>query len=406
MSAVYVVFGATGDLAQRKIMPALCALFEKGSDAGIVSADMAIIAFSRRPWSDGEYRTFIRPALAAHPADVVEKFLERIVYVAGTFDDVNSMKNLGAIIAQKNPSENPSEKNTYLHLAIQPAFYETTIHSLAAAGVHGTLLIEKPFGHDEQSAKTLYATAAPFFTVKPIDHYLGKKGLTDFINRRYTDHAFESNLTAAHVRDITITCSETLSIEGRGEFYDAVGAIRDVGQNHVLTMLASVLMDLPTDHPDQHTQDAAQSHARAAALAALAPFQIQTIGQYEGYTQEEGVQSDSTTETYFHLTTTCTTPRWNNVPITLIAGKALDHKRSEITLTFHDGSTETIDIDIPKKPDAYETIINAALKNDASYFQTAEEIDAAWNCIDPIITKKTHTPRIVYPKQSRAMLGA
>lgn len=386
MSVAYVVFGATGDLAQRKIMPALCALFA----AGKLPEDMEIIAFSRRPWSDGDYRTFIRPALAAHPADVVEQFLSRIRYVAGTFDDRDSIQALGALI---------SGTDAYIHLAIQPEFYQTMIASLGKVGVRATILIEKPFGHDAESAQALVMQCANggFSNVHAIDHYLGKKGLIDCITRRYTDAQFESRLNAAHVRAITIHCTELLSIAGRGEFYDAVGALRDVGQNHVLTMLASVLMKLPLNHTETST-------ARTAALAALAPFHIEALGQYDGFLEEEGVHPQSHTETYFHLTTASTNTRWQGVQLSLIAGKACAEKRSDILIEYRDGTTVAFDMDTPKTPDAYETIITAALAHDASYFQHYKEIIAAWKCIDPVVAARAGVSLHVYPQGSRAML--
>lgn len=409
MSISYVVFGATGDLAQRKIMPALCALYGDEYGEGILPADMQIIAFSRRPWSDDEYRNFITPALSKFSEqrfsmEQIEKFLAHVVYVQGMFDDSSGFKKILEMI---------SGRRAFFHLAIQPEFYTAVIMQLQGVGLTGNILIEKPFGHDAKSAEELETLLEASFPndsegehIFHIDHYLGKKGLEEFIHERETNHSFENRLNNKNVESIEVHFFETIDIAGRGEFYDAVGALRDVGQNHVLTMLATTLMDVEEDGTS-HAE--VRAGARTQVLRALAPTARVVLGQYEGYRNEPGVAENSKTETYFEIETSCTLARWSGVKITLAGGKALLEKRSDIVITFTDGTQKIVDIDAPKinaskNPDAYETIIRAALASDQAYFQSFAEVRAAWDFIDSILTVRDRHELHSYEKNTRGML--
>jgi glucose-6-phosphate 1-dehydrogenase len=382
--AVFVLFGATGDLAQRKIMPALCSLYASGA----LPEDSDVIAFSRRPWSDAEYRAFIQPSLAAFPADAVQKFLSRVRYVQGTFDDPDAFLRL---------KEQVGAKEAFYHLAIQPEFYATAIMQLGAAGLAGTILIEKPFGHDLATAQELENHIEEHFDlahIERVDHYLGKGGLDALLERRRTDPAFEASLSSEQVASVSCRLLENLDLEGRGEFYDAVGALKDVGQNHLLMMLASALMDIPQD-PE------AIPGARARALQALAVEKGGAVrGQYEGYAQEEGVQSGSQTETYFKLNTASADPRWKGVEIALEAGKALHEKKSEIEILYKDGRREAFDMERPRTRDAYEAVIEAALRGDHSRFAGREEVLAAWTFTDQAASVMRAAPLVAYAKGS------
>ncbi len=209
----FVIFGATGDLSQRKILPALCALYASGA----FPEGSDILAFSRRPWGDAEYRSFIQPSLKAFPEETSAKFLERIRYVQGTFDSADSFLQL---------KETVRTENVFFHLAVQPEFYEAIVHRLGDAGLHGSLLIEKPFGHNYASAASLERSLEKYFPPEHIfrvDHYLGKEGLEALLNRRRTDADFEKSLSSERIASVAVRLLETFDVEGRGEFYDAAG---------------------------------------------------------------------------------------------------------------------------------------------------------------------------------------
>ncbi|HVU80101.1 MAG TPA: hypothetical protein VHD37_01920 [Candidatus Paceibacterota bacterium] len=380
--AVYVLFGATGDLAQRKILPALCSLHEKG----ILSEDAAIIAFSRRPWMDADYRAFAEPALKGFPPEAAGRLLSRIRYVQGTFDDSAGFVRLKELVG---------EREAFYHLAIQPEFYTHVVEGLGKAGLKGTLLIEKPFGHDLATAQALEKSIEEYFNlaqIERVDHYLGKEGLDAFLERRRGDAQFEASLANEEVASVTCRLLESLDVEGRGEFYDTVGALKDVGQNHMLEMLATVLMRLPQDHE-------AIPAARAQALAAVTP-RMAVRGQYEGYTQEHGVASSSQTETYFKLTASSAEARWQGTELVLEGGKALNEKKSVIELAYKDGRREAFDMERPRTRDAYEAVIEAALSGDHSRFAGREEVLAAWRFTDQAAGVMRAAPLAAYAKGS------
>ena len=382
----FVLFGATGDLAQRKIVPALASLFEKG----VFPTEFQIICYSRRPWTDMQYHEFIAPSLARFSAETVTAFFSHLEYAQGTFDNEESFKNLQERIAHKN---------IFCHLAVQPEFYAQIAHGLGHAGIHAKLLIEKPFGHNLASAEKLEDDIEIYFPSEDIfriDHYLGKGGLDAVIARRIQDAGFEQKLHKDTVASIHCRILEALDIGDRGEFYDTVGALRDVGQNHVLEMLASVLMDITTEDV---------SLARAIAFEQLEPVPEKNMlhGQYEGYLQTTDVRPDSHTETYFSITTTSTNPRFDGVAIILEGGKAFAEKKSDITITYRDGTTVVFDIETPKNPDAYEVCIAAAIKHDTTRFVSWREMKALWMFVTPILESFKHIPLVSYKKGSESV---
>ncbi len=378
-SVAFVLFGATGDLAQRKVMPALCALWNKGA----FPADSQIIVSSRRPWGSEEYREFAGPSLGKFSATEKESFLQNVEYVQVVLDDVASYARLKEAI-----------RNTHVsyHLAVQPEFYPMIADHLVAHDIHDRLLIEKPLGRDLASAQALEGRLERDFPperILRIDHYLGKPGLDAFLARREDPHV-EAKLSRHDVAAVACRVRESLSIEGRGEFYDTQGALRDVGQNHVLQMLAAVLA------PDW------QPRERAQALAGLLPLSQGAVrAQYEGYEEGEGVRAGSQTETYFKINAVSSDPRWEGVPIVLEAGKALAAKQSEIEINFTDGSREVFDMDIPG-PDAYEEVLQAALAGDPRRFVGKDEVEASWRFADAARAILAATPLRRYAPGSDA----
>jgi glucose-6-phosphate 1-dehydrogenase len=386
----FILFGATGDLARQKILPALCGLVVKNA----LPEGSRVIAYSRRAWDDEKYREFIISALKDFSHDEVKKFLSRVEYVQGTFDDPDSYTRLKKKI---------STGEILFHLAVQPIFYEQIIAGLGVANLRGKILVEKPFGHDLESAEELEKILEQNFPAEYIfrvDHYLSKKGLDEVLETRRTDFEFELHLANKELASITCRILSQADVHDRGEFYDAVGELRDVGQNHLLQMLAVVLIDL-------READVSLSIARAHALQKLAPIsdgEFATCvvrGQYDGYQNESGVAENSQTETYFKLILQSDDPRWRGIPLTLEGGKAMRDKKTTIEISFRDGSQKIFDIESHQND--YEAVIEAAITDDKSRFASIEEIVACWKLIDPIIKNFSNLPLRKYAKGSQEL---
>jgi glucose-6-phosphate 1-dehydrogenase len=390
-SSTFVLFGSTGDLARRKILPALCSLFQKK----LLPQNYRLIAFSRRLWNDAQYRAFIRPSLVSFPKEVVEGFLEQIQHVRGTFDNVSSFQTLAQII---------SSSDALYYVAVQPILYPDIIEKLGKAGLHGKLLIEKPFGSDLQSAQALEALIEKYFLpehIFRIDHYLGKAGLVAIESYRMKHPEFDARLNNTHVASVTCRIFESLDIQDRGEFYDLLGALLDVGQNHLLEMLATVLMD---------TTQGIESlpYTRAQALQQLIPISATTAAsrivraQYDGYRDEADVGADSQVETYVSVTTESTDARWRGVPLVLEGGKALAQKKSEIEIMFKDGTRHLFPMDLREEENAHEAVLRAAWAGDTSRFVSLDEVLASWTFIMSVRHFFTVVPLQGYTKGGSA----
>lgn len=375
----FVLFGATGDLAKRKIVPALFELYVKGVFVG----GSQIVAFSRRDWSDQDYRDFIAHSVLSEDKEKVESFLKTIQYVSGTFDAPEGYIKLKGVI--KN-------SHVIIHLAVPPSAHTQVINNLNKAGVVGKLLIEKPFGCDLQSAEVLEAELEKYVdceNIFRIDHYLGKVGLDEVTRKRKEDFSFSSRLNKNFVNSIQFRFLESLDIAGRGEFYDSVGALLDVGQNHLLSMVSSFFVDIRSVK--------GMCGARAEVLKKMKVVYT-TRGQYSGYVDEKNVSENSETETYFKVQMKYENDDWENVPIYLEGGKAMREKRSDIIICFKDGSQYVFDIDQPKKPDAYEVVLDAAIRGDNSRFVCSDEMMESWKLIDEMKRKMKDEKLFFYEK--------
>ena len=256
------------------------------------------------------------------------------------------------------------------YLAVQPELYPPIIEQLGGASLRGKLLIEKPFGRDLASAIALEELAETYFPPEQIfrvDHYLGKDGLA----------AFRATIHDENVVSITCRIFETIGVEGRGVFYDHTGALRDVGQSHLLQMVNALIPIHSLINPTTVAR-----------------------GQYEGYTSEPDVIQDSQTETYFNITTESSDPRWAGVPIILEAGKALVEKKSEIEVSFKDGSHGLFPMDLTSHDTGHETIIQAALANDQSYFVSLDDVLASWRFIELVLDQFPSVPLAIYKKRA------
>lgn len=393
---LFILFGSTGDLARKMIMPALCSLLS----AGELPADASIIAFSRRAWSDDDYRAFVRPSLER--CCVSDGFLSRVRYSEGHFHEPAAYERL-AEKARAAISVMPAGAEVLIYLAVPPDFYSDILDGLRASGLNAPiagsdqpkLMLEKPFGTDAASAAALERRLEGLFppdSILRVDHYLGKAGLAELVRARTTDPKFEEGLRGSSVVSIAARLVEDIGLEGRADFYDRIGALRDVGQNHVLEMLATAIMDL----------EKPVNEARAEALESLSVVGEPELGQYEGYQREEGIAPGSRTETYFKFEMASSLPRWKDVRFFVEGGKAMAEKRSDVSLVYTDGSTERYDMNAPGRG-AYETVLRRAAAGDRSYFPSMREVTAAWRIVDGIVARLGDIPLCIYKKGSKGL---
>jgi len=322
--------------------------------------------------------------------------------------------------------------NRLYYLSIPPAVYSTAVHNLGKHDLNGSckhgnattrLLVEKPFGYDLETAKELIASTEKYFKEEQIfriDHYLAKESAQNILTFRRHNPVFTDSWDGTHVSKISVVAHEKIGIEGRGSFYDDVGALRDLVQSHLLQLLALVMLD--TDGTDE---DTALHSAKQALLASLRPVEVEkTIrGQYEGY-KDEASNPTSTTETFVHLQLESTLPKWRNTRISIETGKALSDKKTEIEMVFTDSTKSTNELkfrihpnegiyltltakkpdfehrtqrvsmdfsyngafDEPLHPDAYERVLVDAVRGDHSLFATSSEVIASWQALQPILS--------------------
>jgi len=441
---IFTIFGATGDLSRRKLLPALLDLYQKG----FLPESLKIVSIGRRSFSDEEYRIFVKESIQKkghiHSDKELDNFLSHIVYHLGDFTASESYKKLSEkLIAIEDEFGQCSNKLFYL--AVPPSHYGTIFRQLADSGLTvpcnseegwTRILVEKPFGKDIKTAKELDKTLKLLFKedqIFRIDHYLGKDTLQDILTFRFSNLIFEPVWNNKYVEKVEIVLHENIDIQGRGSFYDGMGALRDVGQNHILQMLALVVME----DPGSFSADAIRTK-RADALKSIKPLSKKNIlehvvrGQYSGYLQENGVSSNSKTETYFKIKAFVNNKKWKGVPFYLESGKALDKKKIEINiyfkesesrfcpkknieqyrankLTFRIQSDEGIsvvfwtrkpgftselelrelsfsykDVKDEKITDEYERILFDATVGDQTLFTSTDEVTAAWEFITSI----------------------
>ena len=324
-SDAIVFFGATGDLAFQQIFPALLGLVRDEN------LSVPIVGIARSGWTLEQLRARARDSLVAHGLYDLATFAKLsalLRFVDGNYADPATFVKLRQQI--------PDSRRPLHYMAIPPALFATVAAGLAAAGLANgaRLVIEKPFGQDRASAAELNRTLLKFFPEEAlfrIDHYLGKEPVQNIVYTRFANAMFEPIWNRNHIGAIQITMAEAFGVRDRGRFYDATGALRDVVQNHMLQVLANLLMDPPTGEEHEAMRD-----QKAEVLKALRPLEAGSIvrGQYRGYRDVDGVAAHSTTETFVAVRLFVESWRWAGVPIYIRAGKEMPLTAAEVVVSF------------------------------------------------------------------------
>lgn len=449
-----VVFGASGDLAHRKLIPAL---YHRDCD-GQMPENARIVCSARRDYSHEDYREWASLALKEHVSDIdethLDRFLNRIYYVKIDIGSGEGFDDLKTIL-----NERPDVIRAF-YLAVGPDLFATICEKIGKAGLvtdQTRVVIEKPIGKDGASAKILNDTVGAVFDehqIFRIDHYLGKETVQNLMALRFANALFEPLWNAAHIDHVQITVAESLGVGGRAGYYDTAGALRDMVQNHILQLLCLVAMEPPESMDADSVRD-----EKLKVLKALAPITEQNAekvtvrGQYRagasaggavpGYLEELGDQT-STTETFVALKAEIANWRWAGVPFYLRTGKRLAQRVSEIVVQFRpiphsifDEEAGTISANrliirlqpdegvqmkvmikdpgpggmrlrqVPldmsfaeafkiRNPDAYERLIMDVIRGNQTLFMRRDEVDAAWGWVDPILeawANSKDTPR-------------
>ncbi|GAB4244126.1 MAG: glucose-6-phosphate dehydrogenase [Thermoleophilia bacterium] len=355
-AALMVIFGASGDLAQRKLLPSLFRLFREGA----LPPGFALLGVARRPWSDEEFRALVRESLEDHleeslQATVWEDFAERLFFISGDPDEEGFYPQLGARSAEIDDRIVGTGNRLY-YLAVPPTVFPTIIEGLGRAGLSGhreergwaRVVIEKPFGRDLATARELNELLLEYFRedqVYRIDHYLGKETVQNILVFRFANSIFEPVWNRNYVDHVQITVAEEIGVEDRGPYYEEAGALRDIIQNHVFQLLALVGMEPPAVFEADPVRD-----EKVQVLRALRPIVGEQVdrnvvrGQYAGgyvrgqgvmgYRDEPRVDPASRTETYVAMRLFVDSWRWSGVPFYLRTGKRLPKRMTEIVVAF------------------------------------------------------------------------
>ncbi len=433
--AIFIVFGITGDLARRKLLPALYHLAEQD----LLPEPFKLVGVTRRGTTPEKVITAMRESVEAQgdhcdPA-ILKKLKATISIVTMDTTDEAEYKRL-KVELDKIEDELGLCLSRLFYLAIPAQIFGPIVTKLGTSKLnngcqHGVaesrLLIEKPFGYDLESAKELITSLEHVFTseqIYRIDHYLAKETVQNILIFRSKNALFKDVWDSRAIKGIIIRAAESIGIEGRVAFYEQLGALRDVIQNHLLQILSLITMELPTQLSADHLHAAKVRLLKHVVPPAADAMATKTIrGQYESYRQE--VQNrDSQTETFASIELTIDDERWRNVPITLVTGKNLDQKITEVVLNFaedHHETSNTLTIHIQPQegialnmrvkkpgfgnevepvvmdfryahgkldanhPDAYERILVDAMRGDKTLFATREEVLESWRIVQPIL---------------------
>ncbi len=435
-----VIFGATGDLTQRKLVPALYTLWQKER----LPQAFQIVGFSRSEWDSAEFRKKMKKGLDEHSRTELTKedwkeFSERLHYISGSTTEPDGYKKLNDMLTELE-GEQPANRMYYL--SVPPKIFPPIVHNLYDQGmtkeegdVWRRVIVEKPFGFDLESATSLNDSLHEVLDedqIYRIDHYLAKETVQNILVFRFGNTIFEPIWNRNYIESVQITAAESVEVGSRAGYYDSSGVLRDMFQNHLLQLLTIVAMEPPASFAAN-----AIRNEKSKVLESIRPMHAATEtvrGQYVGYRQAEGVADRSQTATYAAMRLFIDNWRWKDVPFYLRSGKALKEKKTEITINFKspphmmfplpaeyhinsnmlsiciqpdegihlsveakvpDTSAEmrSVDMEFHYKdsfgagaiPEAYERLLFEALNGDASLFTRGDNIELAWSLIDPIL---------------------
>jgi glucose-6-phosphate 1-dehydrogenase len=454
---VIVMFGASGDLAQRKLLPALFDLARHGC----LAPRFRLLGFARSPLSDDDFRgkaaDGMKKTSGGNDAHAQE-FLQHMHYFKGDYDDPGAFENLKQRLDELDKDGNLGG-NRLFYLATPPEVYTHVIEQIGKAGLAQPkgdkswvrIIVEKPFGRDLASAKELNKKVLSVFNepqVYRIDHYLGKETVQNMLVLRFGNGIFEPLWNRNYIDHVQITASETLGVEKRAAFYETAGALRDMIQSHVLQLTSLITMEAPAKFDATSVRN-----EKIKILQSIRPFTTETAltdvvrGQYgpgkldgkdvAGYRQEQGVNPKSMTETFVALRLQVDNWRWSGVPFYLRSGKRLAKQETEIAIRFkqaphmvlagENGEPNTLVLNIQpnegislsfgaKSPgasmhiqpvtmdfsykstfggetrEAYATLINDCIRGEATLFDRADSVEAAWELMDPILKAWENDP--------------
>ncbi|MBB6625954.1 glucose-6-phosphate dehydrogenase [Nocardioides sp. KIGAM211] len=447
-----VLFGVTGDLSRKKVMPAIYDL----ANRGLLPPGFSLVGFARRDWADQDFAQIVHDSVKQYARtefreEVWKQLAEGFRFVPGNFDDDEAFERLRRTIEELDEARGTGGNHAF-YLAIPPGFFGDVVgqlqeHGLATPeeGSWRRVVVEKPFGHDLESARELNDVLGGVFdsgSIFRIDHYLGKETVQNILALRFANEMFEPIWNANYVDHVQITMAEDIGIGGRAGYYDGIGAARDVIQNHLLQLMSLVAMEEPTSFDAESLRIEKQKVLSSIVL----PNRLDLTtarGQYVqgwqggekvgGFLEEEGIKKTSTTETFAAVTLHVDTRRWAGVPFYLRTGKRLGRRVTEVAivfkraphLPFSESSTEELthnalvirvqpdegmtirfgskvpgtameirDVNMDfayggsfteASPEAYERLILDVLLGDPPLFPRHEEVELSWKILDPIL---------------------
>ena len=461
----FVIFGGSGDLSRRKLLPALHHL----AALGYMPEKYAVVGVSRTPMSDEDYREFVRTAIeeheqAEHESPAADSLLKSVYYLAGDTAKPETFIDLQRRLDALDKDLGLGGNRAY-YLAVAPDLTPMIVKNLAARGMltqrEGSwirVVFEKPFGRDLESARKLNEEIRQVLTeeqIYRIDHYLGKETVQNILSFRFGNSIFEPLFNRTHVNSIRITVAESEGMGGRrGEYYDTAGALRDIVQNHILQLLCLIAMEPPASFRAESIRD--EKVKVLHALPAMSPKEVaeSTVrGQYHGYRNEKGVNPNSTTETYVAIRTSIDNWRWSGVPVLIQTGKRLWTRLTDIEIDFNQvplclfrqfadcppsanrlvmriqpdegislsfvakqpGTSfvlQDVNMDFSygktfgqRLPEAYERLLLDVLRGDPSLFTRSDEVELAWQFITRILEGWSKLPPPEFPNYEPGSRG-